>query len=361
MSKNIFHLLMASTVLAGVDFSSAQTNRSSAPNIRFAETTFDFGKVTSGAVVKHDFLFTNAGNAALVIKEVRSGCGCTTAADWDRTLEAGKTGRIPVQFNSRSFNGTIAKSVSVLCNDPAQPSLVLSMKGMVWNPVQVTPATAVFNLTSELETNESRVVRIVSHLDDPIELFDLNCTNRSFDVQLKTVRLGKEFELRIRTVPPIALVPVTAPITLRTSSPQVPMIQVNAYLMLQEPVVVRPLKVMLPSGPLSNAVHSIVTIRASGTNWLALSDAHLNVPDAVVQVREVQPGRFFSLTVDFPAGFQVRPGQTVELTAKCNHPRLPLLRVPVVQGQPTRVVTAGASAEVQITSPKVRPSTTGRN
>jgi Protein of unknown function (DUF1573) len=362
VNKRIVIWITAVAALGGVDAHSAQTNSASglpaAPRIQLAETTFHFGKVTAGQVVRHDFLFTNVGSAVLTIKEVRSGCGCISADNWDKTVEPGKTGKIPLQFNSAAFHGTTSKSLAVLCNDPAQASVLLTVKGTVWNPIQVTPASALFNLSSEKLTNETRVLRIVNNMEEPIELFDPNCTNRSFRAQVKTLRIGKEFELRITAVPPYNSVPLTAPVTLRTSSPQVPVIQVNAYLMLQIPVV-KPEQIVLPPGPLTNAVHSMVTIRSSGTNGLNLSDARLNVPAGVVHTREIQPGRFFTITVDFPVGFQVEPGRTVELTAQSNHPRLPLVRIPVVHAQPTApAVTHDASGGIQLTPPKaVLPAT----
>src|SRR6266566_4899973 len=41
------------------------------PKIQFAEIVYDFGKVNSGEVVKHSFVFTNIGTATLEIKDVR--------------------------------------------------------------------------------------------------------------------------------------------------------------------------------------------------------------------------------------------------------------------------------------------------
>src|SRR2546425_11312347 len=64
----------------------------SGPKIQFAGTVFDFGKVTSGEAVRHDFLFTNIGTDTLEIKAVRPGCVCTTAGNWDKQVERGKTG-----------------------------------------------------------------------------------------------------------------------------------------------------------------------------------------------------------------------------------------------------------------------------
>src|SRR5206468_6603052 len=57
------------------------------PKIQFAEIVYDFGKVSSGEVVKHTFVFTNIGTAKLEIKDVRPGCGCTTAGTWDKEVE----------------------------------------------------------------------------------------------------------------------------------------------------------------------------------------------------------------------------------------------------------------------------------
>src|SRR5580765_2748197 len=129
------------------------------PKIQFAEIVYDFGKVSSGEVVKHSFVFTNVGTAKLEIKDVRPGCGCTTAGTWDKEVEPGKTGSIPLQFNSANFGGTILKQATVTCNDPSQTNVMLQIKGTVWKPIEITPSMAVFNVSSEAETNETKVVR----------------------------------------------------------------------------------------------------------------------------------------------------------------------------------------------------------
>src|SRR6516165_9561353 len=110
------------------------------PKIQFATPVFDFGQLQSGEVAKYTFMFTNVGDQLLEIKDVRPSCGCTTAGAWDRGVEPGKTGSIPVQFNSGSSSGVIGKTVIVLCNDPGQTNIVLQIKGTIWKPVELTPA-----------------------------------------------------------------------------------------------------------------------------------------------------------------------------------------------------------------------------
>jgi len=329
----------------------------SGPKIKFAETVFDFGKVKAGEVVRHDFVFTNTGTATLEIAAVKPGCGCTTAGTWDKQVEPGKTGSIPLQFNSTGFGGTVAKSASVTCNDPGLSNLVLLIKGTVWRPIDVTPAVAVFNLQSETQTNETKVVRIVNNLEEPLDLSDLQCSNKAFQAELKTVRPGKEFELHITAVPPFTVPSITAPVTLKTSSTNMPTITVNAYVTVQQPVVVTPAQIILPAGALVKTFDSVVAIRTTGTNTLALSDASVNIPGAEVRVQEIQPGHFFSLMVNFPAGLLIKPGQKVEMSVKSNHPRFPLITVPVFQPQPS---TAPAAAPHSVSASGTSPAPAGK-
>ena len=290
----------------------ATDSKKETSKIQFDDPVYDFGKVNSGEVVKHEFVFTNIGTATLEIKDVRPGCGCTTAGTWDKLVEPGKTGKIPL---------------------PGQSNVTLQIKGTVWKAIDVTPTMAVFNVSSESQTNETKVVRIVNNQEESIELSDLTLTNQTFKAELKTVKPGKEFELQITAVPPFNSPSIIAPISLKTTSAKVPTINVTAYVVVQQPVTVMPSQITLPAGPFTNVVHHVVTIRSTGTNSLVLSDAAVNAPGATVKVQETQPGRFFSLSVDFPEGFQIQPGQNVEVSVKSNHPKFPLIKVPVYQSQ----------------------------
>src|SRR5436190_15616324 len=67
------------------------TNAVGKPKIQFATPIYDFGKMKVGEPVKWEFVFTNTGTALLEITGVQPGCGCTTAGEWTRKVEPGKT------------------------------------------------------------------------------------------------------------------------------------------------------------------------------------------------------------------------------------------------------------------------------
>ena len=117
---------------------------------------------------------------------------------------------------------------------------------------------------------------------------------------------------------------------------------------------VTPPHINLAPGPLARAVTNSVTIQNnSTTNVLKLSEPTINVPGVEVEIRENQPGKFFSAILAFPQGFQVPPGQLVELSFKTSNPKFPVVKVPVRQMQRPRTAVLPAPRP-----PTVAPSST---
>ncbi len=317
----------------------AQTNSSGtflqnpAPSIVFDATTFNFGRAKSGETIKHDFFFTNTGAATLEIGEVKLGCGCTTAGAWDKKVESGKIGVIPLQFNSTGFGGQVAKSATITCNDPAHTNILLQITGTVWKPIDVTPSMAMFNVFSESPTNETKVLRILSNLEEPVTLSEIHCSSPSFKAELKEVKPGKEFELQVTVVPPLNAPTLFSTITLKSSSTNAPLVSVSAYAMVQQALLVSPQQVTLPAGPLKEPVRTAVLVRNNSTNAVELFDAQLDLPGVDVKLSQLQTGRLYSISLVFPAGFELPATRSSELSVKSSHPKFPQLKVPVIQNK----------------------------
>jgi len=309
------------------------TSKADGPRIKFSETSFDFAKVKSSDVVRHDFIVTNTGNAVLEITDVRPGCpSCTTALPWDHQIQPGQTGKIPIQFNPASFTGPVSKSVTVTCNDPVQSSHALQFRATVWHLIDVQPPYVYFMPAEGEETNETKVVRIVSQLEEPLTLSPPKSSNPAFKVETKTVRPGKEFELHVSYAGPVSNTTLQGFIMINTSSTNHPMIKVTAHAMPPQPaLVVNPPQIILPAGTLSAGYRHSQMIRNNGSAPMKLTKVDVNSEGVAVQITESQPGKLFMLTLNFPPNFQVRPGQPLELTVNTTHPRRPVIKVPIVQ------------------------------
>ena len=299
------------------------------PRAKFSETSHNFGKVGTSDVLRYDFIVTNVGNALLEITKVQPGCGCTTAGDWDHKIEPGKTGKIPIQFNPGNFSGLVTKGVTVTCNDTTQSEHHLQIQATVWKAIDVQPAFVHFMPAEGEETNETKVVRITSNLEEPLTLQAAEAVNAAFKTELKTIQAGKQFELHVTYVGATSNGAVNAPISLKTSSTNMPVVSVTAYVMPQPVVTALPSQIQLPTTSVAHKAH--VTIRVNGRSTAKVTGATVNADGVLVQTAESQPGKVFTLTLDFPAGFQLPAGKALELTVNTTHPKRPVLHVPIFQ------------------------------
>jgi len=91
-----------------------------APEIKFEEDEFDFGKIIQGEKVSHVFFFRNTGKKNLIISSASGSCGCT-APEWPKEpILPGQSGKINVVFSSDGKSGYQEKTVTVVTNcEPA--------------------------------------------------------------------------------------------------------------------------------------------------------------------------------------------------------------------------------------------------
>lgn len=110
MMKKI--VLMTLLLLGGISFASAQAK------IEFKETTHNFGKFSEKSpVVSCSFVFTNTGNAPLVINQAIASCGCTVPEYTKTPIQPGEGGEIKVTYNGTGkFPGHFKKSITVRTN-----------------------------------------------------------------------------------------------------------------------------------------------------------------------------------------------------------------------------------------------------
>jgi hypothetical protein len=300
--------------------------------IQFETPTYDFGRAKSGDPVKHTFVFTNTGCETLEVNNVRPGCGCTTAGEWTKKVEPGKTGEIPIQVNTANFNTPITKMVSVDSNDKTQPTTVLYIKGTVWKPIDINPQFAMINVPPDTQGG-STVVRIINNMDEPITLSNPEVNNASFTATLKTNQAGKEFEIVVSIVPPIRTGYSQAQVTVKTSSSTVPTLTANVGANVQAAVTVIPAQITLPPGPLANQTMPSITIQNNATNMMTLTDATTTAKDVEVKLNEANPGHLFTATLTFPQGYELPQGEQAVFTVKTSNPQFSVLKVPITQMQ----------------------------
>jgi hypothetical protein len=98
------------------------------PAIAFTDTLVELGIVSEGTQAEVVFSFQNTGDAALILSDVSTSCGCTLAEQWPREpIQPGGNGEVAVRFDSRGRVGANRKEVFVVTNAvPSTTTLVLT-------------------------------------------------------------------------------------------------------------------------------------------------------------------------------------------------------------------------------------------
>ena len=339
--------IVATSVLARAADQPAATNapatpgtNSVGPKIEFATPLYEFGRVTSGTQVKHDFIFTNTGDATLEITSVSPGCGCTTVGEWTHKVEPGQTGHIPINFNSTGYTTTVTKTPHVYSNDKSHPDFTLQLRGTIYRPVDITPQFVSMTISPDSDGQATAVAHIVSHEDQPITLSNITSSLRSFTAETITNTPGTNFDLTIKTVPPLEPGNNQAVITFQTSSTNVPQLNIIALAIAQPLTQLAPSQITLPPGPLASNQTFSVSIVSQSTNSIALSEPTVNVKGVEASVTATRPGRAFVANVTFPAGFEGSTNQPMVLSIKTDRPRFPQITIPITQPAPPPLATA---------------------
>ncbi len=104
-------------------------NLNAQAKMEFEQETIDYGEVAYKSDGVRVFKFTNTGDEPLIIKEVKSTCGCTVPKKPKDAIAPGDTGEIEVKYDT-SRQGPIRKTVTVYSNAEKSP-YPLKIKGYV--------------------------------------------------------------------------------------------------------------------------------------------------------------------------------------------------------------------------------------
>ena len=138
--KKIFTLLFVLSI--GITTATAQETSKKAKKAKttvakvdgagmvFDNETIDYGTIAHNADGKREFVFTNNGNAPLIITNAQGSCGCTVPSSPKEPIMPGAKGVIGVKYATDRV-GAFTKTVTITSNAAGQPTKTLTVKGNV--------------------------------------------------------------------------------------------------------------------------------------------------------------------------------------------------------------------------------------
>jgi len=148
-------------------------------------TTYDWGRVKpEDSPLKAKIKLWNRGDEVLHIKNVKPGCGCTTAPLDTNMIDPGKYATLEVSLNISSYNGPVTKSISVFSNDSSKDHAVLLIKADVTRPIASFPTYIAFSKLFVGEEGNTKVV-LTNNTDKPITITNITSSDTRLKFNLK--------------------------------------------------------------------------------------------------------------------------------------------------------------------------------
>ncbi len=193
-------------------------------------TSFDFGVLMRGAVVKRIIAVKNAGTDTLILKRVMTSCGCTGAVASGDHLPPGGTGSVEITFNSQNFTGSVHKVVTIETNVPDSPRTEISFTANIQDEISVVPDRCFFK-DAEVGKPSALTLTVKNAGKEKFTLTGSRCALAGIKVKLpaKPLAPGDSIAIPVVFTPAKAIPVLYEALFITTSDPRRPELYFPIY------------------------------------------------------------------------------------------------------------------------------------
>ena len=200
------------------------------PKIGYGEKKFDLGTIYRGEVIEHTLTLKNTGTELLLLGSIDASCGCTGTIASNKEIRPGETGTLAITFNSRSFSGTVHKSVTVNSNAVNEPRVVIEFTAQVIDEILLTPAHFWFK-DAEINRKTRQSLTLKNNGKEPLRLTGWHSQVNGLVLILPSspIEPGKTAELQVDFTPEKTTPILSDGVFLNTSNSRQPELFVPVY------------------------------------------------------------------------------------------------------------------------------------
>jgi hypothetical protein len=217
---------------------SASAQSSNAPRAVFGETRHDAGTVKQGEVLAYEFPVSNEGGAPLVLDRVDFDLPGLSAR-FPGELLPGGAGSVRIEVNTKIYTGGMDWEGELRSNDPVQPKVTLTLSGVVDPVIEIAPMPAAY-IRAYADETATETLRIVNHDARPLRITGVEPHGEHFRAEVREVRAGQEFELRVAVPAGTPFGKYEEALVLLTDHPTFPKVPVGVNILVQRDLQARP-------------------------------------------------------------------------------------------------------------------------
>jgi len=209
------------------------------PKMELSPSEFNFGEIWQGMPARGEFTIRNVGDAPLTVTATSS-CGCTVATRPKSPLAPGETTTFTISYDTKRAS-VANKSVFLNTNDPERGRVEIKVRGTVKALLEATPGDVLNFAGLDTDSRETRSIKLVNRYPEPLHLKLRPDQNfGAFEVELKEVVPGQEYELVATTRPPLRKGANMAAVVVETGLKEVSELTYSLSAFVQPRVMVSP-------------------------------------------------------------------------------------------------------------------------
>jgi hypothetical protein len=289
--------------------------------------------------VRERFTIKNTGDEPLILSDLYTSCGCTSAYLDEKTVLPGKSTFVEVTFNLAGTSGLQVANTSLKTNDPASPNLKFTLQGNALSFVEVIPKQVFFPQTHGTEKSQT-TADILSAQQTPFEIKSITSTQKWLTVTASPVDKEKGHHRLTFTIPPgLPQGMNTAQVKITTDNPKFPIINIPVAVPITGLISVSPqsIDLTLPSDtsrapdpspdPVTRNIILTLNDPDPAASFTITSATIEKSPQAKITITQSAGNRSARIRISNLTPDIALNGQ--HLTLVLSYPNLPKLQVPI--------------------------------
>ena len=204
------------------------------PKLVLEQPEYDFGKMETNGVGRHDFVLANRGDRPIILSRGKSSCGCCMCVckailPKQSQIPPGDAANVTLEWSVKQYTGNYRQTETLTTNDPDRPEVTLGVSGRITPTLQVVPTQLVFSRVPagqpaagevHLYGYRSQALEILGHeFSDPAkaEYFTITCQPLAADQLAAEPDARSGYLLRVEVKPSLAAGPFRQQIVLKTN------------------------------------------------------------------------------------------------------------------------------------------------
>ncbi|UCE60796.1 MAG: hypothetical protein JSU63_03405 [Phycisphaerales bacterium] len=242
------------------------------------------------------------------------------------------TDKLEVTVSCGKLSSTFTKKINVTTNDPSNPSVVLTYKGKILEPIKMSPNYLNFGQVARKSGPVTKSILLTPGDGGPLDPKLRPTKAKNIEARLTELKKGEEYELEVTVTPPFESQRLNARLELETGIAKAPTMKVRISGSMPPRVVATPRRFTVPRD-VSAGWEQTVTLSWDDNKPYKIISATINDPTIALKVEEVSGMQ--RIVMRLPAGYSPRRGAQ-NVLVKTDDPETPNFSVPITVARPVK-------------------------